>query len=167
MNDSEEWREVPSFEGLYLVSTLGRVKSFQRKTPRFLSLCRDADGYYNMVLCKNGMKHNKKVHTLVLEAFVGPCPSGHQGCHSNGIRTDNRLTNLRWGTPSENAADRTAHGNSPRGEQNNNSSYSAGDVDRIRDLSNHRMTYKTIAEWLCLKRSNVQNIATRKTWAHL
>lgn len=42
------------------------------------------------------------IHQIVLEAFCGPCPDGMEVLHGNGIRTDNRLSNLRYGTRSEN-----------------------------------------------------------------
>lgn len=53
---------------------------------------------------------NRKVHRLVLEAFVGPCPGGCVGCHGNGDTTDNRLVNLRWDTPGANNRDKREHG---------------------------------------------------------
>lgn len=51
-----------------------------------------------------------RVHTLVLEAFVGPRPPGLVALHGNDIGTDNRVGNLRWGTPSENQYDRVENG---------------------------------------------------------
>jgi hypothetical protein len=51
-------------------------------------------------------------------SFVGPCPDGMQGCHENGVRADNRLSNVRWGTPIENAADKAKHGTATVGERN-------------------------------------------------
>lgn len=50
------------------------------------------------------------VHVLVLEAFEGACPPGHEALHDNDDPTDNRLTNLRWGTRSENLLDRVRNG---------------------------------------------------------
>lgn len=59
----------------------------------------------------------EKVHRLVLMAFVGECPSGMIACHNNGDHADNRLDNLRWGTPKSNEADKLAHGTHNRGER--------------------------------------------------
>lgn len=50
------------------------------------------------------------VHHLVLEAFVGPMPEGHEGCHRDGDRTNNHLGNLYWGTRAENVRDAIEHG---------------------------------------------------------
>lgn len=47
----------------------------------------------------------RTVHTLVLEAFVGPRPDGADACHENGNRRDARLTNLRWDSRSGNVQD--------------------------------------------------------------
>jgi hypothetical protein len=46
------------------------------------------------------------VHRLVLEAFVGECPAGMVGIHKNGVRTDNRLANLKWGYAKDNIHDK-------------------------------------------------------------
>jgi len=46
------------------------------------------------------------VHRLVLEAFVGDCPDGMVCLHKNGIRTDNRLANLKWGYAKDNIHDK-------------------------------------------------------------
>jgi hypothetical protein len=51
-----------------------------------------------------------RVHRLVLEAFVGPCPEGMVGCHNDGDPLNNRLDNLRWDTPSNNERDKWVHG---------------------------------------------------------
>lgn len=61
------------------------------------------------------------VHTLVLETFRGPRPTPQHECrHKNGKRSDNRLSNLAWGTKLENAADKIKHGTCSRlaGEAN-------------------------------------------------
>lgn len=53
---------------------------------------------------------HERVHRLVLEAFIGPCPDGMVGCHTDGDPLNNRLDNLRWDTPSNNNRDKRAHG---------------------------------------------------------
>lgn len=56
-------------------------------------------------LSREGRAYSKVVHRLVLEAFVGPCPPGMEGCHNDGHKQNNRLGNLRWDTPRENQLD--------------------------------------------------------------
>lgn len=58
-----------------------------------------------------------RVHRLILETFVGPCPVGMEGRHLDGNKQNNHLTNLAWGTPKENGKDRILHGTSLRGER--------------------------------------------------
>ena len=70
----------------------------------------DPKGYYRVRFARDGKMINASVHRVVLEAFVGPCPEGHEACHNNGNPSDNRLENLRWDTKSANALDRVRDG---------------------------------------------------------
>lgn len=78
---------------------------------RILKPTADSDGYLHVGLCRDNRKRTRSVHLLVLEAFVGPCPEGLEGCHANDVKSDNRLTNLRWDTRSANTYDRIRNGN--------------------------------------------------------
>lgn len=119
-NDVEQWLPIPGWEGLYDVSDHGRVRSLDRTVlrgghpmkcrGRILSPNRDIDGYLLISLHRAGKESKKKIHRLVLEAFVSPCPDGMECLHDDGNVANNRLTNLRWGTPSENAYDKKRHG---------------------------------------------------------
>lgn len=59
---------------------------------------------------KDGKLLRDYVHRMVLETFVGPCPPGCEARHLNGNPSDNRLENLRWGSPHENFWDSVEHG---------------------------------------------------------
>lgn len=50
------------------------------------------------------------IHVVILTTFVGPRPSGMEGCHINGDPADNRLENLRWDTHASNMQDAIRHG---------------------------------------------------------
>ena len=93
-----EWRDVPGYEGLYVISSDGKLLSFAHGLmhPR-----KDADGYYYTSLCKNGRLTCRRVHRIVAEAFV-PNPDGKPTVnHRNEIKTDNRVCNLEWATVAE------------------------------------------------------------------
>lgn len=119
---SEEiWADVVGYGGAYQVSDQGRVRSMPRLAERqgsrgnmklkgrMLKLSIDSYGYPQVMLCASGRCANILVHHLVLEAFVGPKPTGHECRHLDGTRDNNRLSNLAWGTKAENTADRTKH----------------------------------------------------------
>lgn len=93
-----------------------------------------SDGKY-MCIYWRGRKY--RVHRLVLEAFVGPCPPGMECCHNNGNPADNRLENLRWDTRSANCLDAVQHGTSPGltsryGESNPSAKLTLDQVQMIR-----------------------------------
>lgn len=102
-DSTEEWRSVMGWEGLYYVSSFGRVKriSCDPKKPT-----EAANGYDVVSLSRGGVSTTHHVHTLVLEAFKGKKPSGLEARHLNDNRADARASNLAWGTPKENARDR-------------------------------------------------------------
>lgn len=119
-HEPEEWRPVVGWEGWYEVSNLGKVRSLHPGRFRFGTILHGSqrDGYKTVRLCKPGRSTARKVHQLVLEAFVGPRPPGHITRHLNSVRHDNRLSNLAWGTHVENSEDlrRTGYKPGPKAE---------------------------------------------------
>ena len=117
---SEEWRAVPGFEGQYEVSDLGRVRSLDRlvsytstrgntfKVMRKGQMLRPGRmndfGHVSVMLGRDGGSYC--VHYLVMRAFVGPRPEGHDVAHKNGRGGDNQRLNLRYATRTENNYDR-------------------------------------------------------------
>jgi hypothetical protein len=115
----EEWRSVVGYEGIYVVSNKGNVRSLDRimtypsgRTIRWRGkiLAPGKTGDRLTVALGNGVSKTHYVHELMLTAFVGPCPTGQEGCHGDGNGTHNNLSNLRWDTRSENTYDRVRHG---------------------------------------------------------
>lgn len=116
---TEEWRPVVGYEGYYEVSDWGRVRSVTRwvlgRAGKYrlwrgrlltLQLNPARGGCYQLRISKLGVPNTVKVHQLVMAAFVGPCPQGQEVLHWNDVATDNRLSNLRYGTRSDNLRDR-------------------------------------------------------------
>lgn len=103
---TEEWRRV-AVDDRYEVSSHGRVRSYCRPgPPRLRKLPPDAYGYPLVMI---GGK-NLKVHRLVARAFIGECPPGYQVRHLDGNPANAHLSNLAYGTASENALDKRRHG---------------------------------------------------------
>lgn len=111
----EVWRPVLGYEDLYQVSSLGRLwgSALWRGTRgRLLTLTpHPADGYFKVMLYKDGTRRPRLLHALVAEAFHGPRPPGQVVRHLDGVRTNNVSANLTWGTCQENSDDKMRHGN--------------------------------------------------------
>jgi hypothetical protein len=120
----ERWLAVEGWPG-YDVSDYGRVRTWWRwrhMGRNGLEWLRDGmpsilpswNVPYPMVNLKrqDGARQSAYIHLLVLEAFVGPRPTPrHQACHSpDPDKANVRLSNLRWGSQSENNIDRLQHG---------------------------------------------------------
>jgi NUMOD4 motif/HNH endonuclease len=107
------WKPVPGYEGLYEVSTEGQVRSFRRRGTSGKVLSRGhakRGGYLTVSLLRGCHQSTRPVHSLVLEAFVGPRPEGAEIRHLDGDPTNARLSNLAYGTRSENVLDKRRHG---------------------------------------------------------
>ena len=109
----EVWRDVKGYEGLYQVSSDGRVKSLGRTfidksgrkrtvKERILKPAFDGWGYLIVTLCAGGKRKNLMVHRLVCEAFNDNRDEKPEVNHINEIKTDNRACNLEWCTRREN-----------------------------------------------------------------
>ena len=108
-----------------------------------------------------------RVHKLVLLAFVGPCPEGKQCCHGNGQHGDNRVSNLRWGTPAENCRDRFLHGCDIRGEGSPTAKLSEADVREIRRAVKSGVMQITLAKKYGVTAPAIHRIVIRKSWKHI
>lgn len=124
MKNPERWLPVVGYEGCYEVSDLGRVRSVDRYVkgkgdsvryrPSKMMRLRKYNHRWRVTLSKNGKKRMHNVHQLVLAAFIGPCPVGQVCMHITSVTPevcDNSLSNLKYGTPSDNQVQRSQEGN--------------------------------------------------------
>ena len=174
----EQWKEVVGFPSYYISNT-GRVRSTKRGTTKVL-LQYDKRGYNCVALRLNNHPKYISVHRLVLMAFVGLAPLNYQCNHKNGIKTDNRLGNLEWVTPSDNIkhAFRTglmAHSFEwrkqrsldNRGQGNGRAKLRDGDIPTIRQQIKSGMTFQNIADNFHVSHATVWHIAKGRTWRHV
>lgn len=110
---TEIWQEIRGYEGLYKVSNIGRVKSENRVVMRsngapqtvnekIIAQQDNSNGYYRVILWKDGKHEFRFVHRLVAEAFVQNVDNKPVVDHIDFDRHNNKAENLRWCTQAEN-----------------------------------------------------------------
>lgn len=114
INDAiEEWRDVVGYEGLYKVSSYGRIKSYHKryKKPRILKTSMTTTGYRKVELRKNKVKKSLKIHRLVAEAFISNEEKKPYVNHLDSNPLNNNVNNLEWCTQKENMIHSAIFGN--------------------------------------------------------
>lgn len=105
----EIWRDIEGYEGLYQVSSFGRVKSFDSidkldriRKGRVLKGIKDVKGYLLVNLYKNSIVSTKTIHRLVAQVFIPNPENKPQVNHIDENKTNNMVSNLEWSTSKEN-----------------------------------------------------------------
>jgi hypothetical protein len=107
----EAWKDIIGFEGLYQISSLGRIKSCERLARARHGMIRIKEkilklsvvkGYPYITLLKNGKRVGFSIHRLIATAFIERIEGKTHVNHINGIKSDNRIENLEWCTHAEN-----------------------------------------------------------------
>lgn len=126
-------------------------------------------GYRNLAIRsdRDRWRRNYQLHRLILEAFVGPCPDGMEGCHNDGDPENNAISNLRWDTPFNNTADKNRHGTMLKGSQCCVAKINEDDVREMRRLRDTGLPIQKIADKFCMTRWNAARICSRRTWQHV
>ena len=172
---SEEWKDIPGFEGKYQASTLGNVRSIDRYFgARFipgvnlkLHMCNS--GYLRAFLAIGGRKLKAfTVHRLVALTFIGKGGDLVVN-HKDGVKTNNQLENLEWVTLSENHRHAFSLGLSkmPRGEDNPGAKVKESQVIYAKQLLEFHFTSKQISEMTGIPSGNLSNIKRGKSWTHI
>ena len=126
MNElKEEFRSIPGYEGYYEVSNFGNVKSLKReflingKYPstvkeKILRQTLNKDGYYRILLYKDGKREQFNIHILVAMVFLGHVPDGHKIVvdHIDNNKLNNRVSNLQLISQRENSSKDKKNGTS-------------------------------------------------------
>lgn len=103
----EIWKEISGYDGLYAVSSFGRVKRLSNNKTckeKIIKPRKDVGGYFQVGLRKNGIRKFLRVNRLVAIEFLKNEFSKSEVNHLDGNRVNNHFTNLEWVTRSENAA---------------------------------------------------------------
>jgi hypothetical protein len=125
-------------------------------------------GYLTVNLTRGaGRKVACRIHRLLMQAFVGPCPPGHVVCHIDGDPGNNRLENLRYGTQKSNSEDMLRHGTRRRGESLPQAKLTGADVREIRRLRAGGTPLRGLAERFGVSAANIWAITTYRSWRHV
>ena len=104
----ELWKTVKNYRGLYMVSNLGRVKSIikvngKRKNLILSQRTSGTTKYPKVNLYKDGEVKTVCVHRLVATAFLrNQSKKAKEVDHIDGNKKNNKASNLRWVTHSQN-----------------------------------------------------------------
>ena len=170
-----EYRDVPGFPG-YKVGNDGTVWTCWRgKLPPYLSGVwkqmrpqKAHNGYLRIGLRRNGRQEFFAVHCLVLFAFVGPCPPEMECRHfPSRDKANNCLSNLQWGTRSENANDRFAHGTHLYGEKHPLAKLTLLKVAEIRRRCQDGEFQRILANEFGVTQAAISLIVRKAKWKHL
>ncbi|MFD3594264.1 NUMOD4 domain-containing protein [Nocardia sp. NPDC058640] len=107
----EIWMRIPGFDDRYEASSDGRIRSNWSNKQRVLGTRTTDAGYVTVSLRCGGKAFTRTVNRLVALAFYGePADPSYHACHNDGDKSNNQVSNIRWDTPSGNAADKLVHG---------------------------------------------------------
>lgn len=152
----EIWKAIPEYEHLYVASNLGQIKRVDKD--RLMTQTPDKDGYFTVRLSKQNKAKTFRVSRLILSAFKGAPKSKAEALHLNHERTDNRISNLMWGTRQQNEDQKIA-----AGRQNPWTKLSKKQVADIRKLRQKGSTLKEIGAIFNTHFSNVSLICKGQT----
>lgn len=176
-SEQVEYRSVVGFSGYRVgddgsvwVWCIGALASPRPSRPphwRKMRPMSQKSGHLHIIPVRDRVRSTKLVHRLVLEAFVGPCPVGMECCHEDGDPTNNRLSNLRWGTKKSNEADKLRHGTYGWGEKNSNAKLTEVAVREIKALLLAKMSQGKIAKRFNVHNMTISRIARGIIWRHV
>ena len=171
----EIWKDIEGYEGLYQVSSEGRIKSLARyiknnlcgelyKEEKIKKITYNPKLKYGVIgLSYNGNNKQEYIHRIVAKTFI-PNPNNlPEVNHKNGLKHDNRVENLEWNTHNENIQHSiNVLGNRQDGEYNNASKLTNNDVLKIR---NDNRIHREIAKDYGVSRSCITIIKNYKSHA--
>lgn len=162
-----KWKRVPGFTR-YAVSDAGAVRRVERVYTAMSGKCAQIannSGYSCVNMTSDDGRHCKvPVHTLVMLAFVGPRSPDLMVCHNDGVKTNNRISNLRYGTAASNSADAILHGALPRGERHKHAKLTNAQAREVHARCAKNESHADIAAEFGITSTAVCNIARRKSW---
>lgn len=178
MQTTEEWRDVPGYEGCYQVSNLGRVRSVDRTIQdsigrsyplkgKVLAPAPNRGGYLICAFTTGNKPSTFAVHRLVARVFLGPRPPGKEVHHKDGVKSNNAAANLTYVSRLENIRHAYATGlvRPHRGETHVRARLTWHQVQEIRRLyGTGEYTFKQLASKYGVSLSTVSHAYRGRNW---
>lgn len=180
---NEEFKPIPDYEGLYSISSVGRVRSERRlkwngqgyvqlhETIPYHYLDKSHKkhpGYYSVSIWKNNHRERFLIHRLVMIVFNGGSPNETVN-HKDGIKIHNFPSNLEWSSFLENNRHAFRNGlmNPVKGADNYWAKLTEKKVKEIRILLSQGVSQRKIANIYGISRGPIQRIAENNGWKHV
>lgn len=160
----EKWKSITGYPN-YEVSNKGRIRNSRRNS--LLRPLLNTQGYLMVMLRNKNSRKRCYIHRLVLITFEGSAPEGKETRHLNDIKTDNQLSNLKWGTKVENWKDRKKYGNNLQGEKNGKAKLEVCDVLTIRKEHKKNKNRKILSQRFSISTNQISRIVSYKSWRHI
>lgn len=165
---TEKWKIVPNFPS-YRISTSGNLETRSRRGSKTYSeswrpvkLHDSRYGYLSVTLYNHPIKRYVAIHRLMGEVFLKKPISTEKLVvrHLDGVRHHNEISNLAWGTYSENSKDMVRHGHFK-----NNCVRNLSELDvKIIRLLKGRLKQRTIAKYFCVSATTISNVIKDKAY---
>lgn len=176
MEEIENWKDIVGYEGLYRVSSFGRIKRLSKVRdgsnailPEKILSPNKAGRYCGITLTINMIRTTYLVHRVVAIAFL-PNPENKETVnHKDGIKQRNFLSNLEWATQKENIHHSWNNklATSRKGTKHHSCKLTEMEVFEIRKMAKSKIDYREIAKKFNVAKSTITNIKKGKSWAHL
>lgn len=166
--ENEEWLDIKGYEGLYKISSLGRLENLKNNK---IYKIPSKNKYQSVRLTKNKIKTYYRVHRIVAIHFI-PNPENKTDVnHKDGFKNNNKRENLEWATKAENTIHAHKTGliknrGDNSGTNNPSSKLSEENIVEIYVL-NKFMNNKDIAKMYGIKHSTISAILLGKAWKKL
>lgn len=173
IRNDECWKPIHDFQGIYDVSSFGRVRVLERRIQmrwpgRFrlqkerILRSNSVHDYARVALTKDGKETTHLVHRLVANAFV--IGSGSVVRHLDGNYRNNIARNLAWGSYVDNEEDKRRHGRLMQGETHHRNKYPLAVIKKIMKLRSNGKTHKEISIDLDVNLSTVRKVLYKIQW---
>ena len=162
----EIWKDIKGYEGLYMISNLGRIKSSYYN--KVLKSGKDKHGYLHVSLYKNSIAHTKNIHIIVARTFI-PNPNNLPEInHIDGNKENCAVSNLEHSTRSNNEKHARKIGlkSAIKGEKNNFAKLTELQVKEIRELKG-KLIQEEIASIYNVCRQTISSIHRNINWKNI